>query len=110
KAGLREGESEAPLITPDMGGDELVSGSSKIFRIMMEDVAIKNVLLSDYRDWTLKNGDKFTAAVVKGEGSTGLFRMKDGKERNVAFGDFSPKDIEFLKTVLSGKAPEPEDE
>lgn len=109
KAGFRESGEKPMLLAADKGGDELVSGSSKIFRLTMEDVEMKNVLLSDYREWTLKNGEKFTAAVVKGEGSTGLFRMEDGKERNVSFNDFTAEDIEFLKTVLTAK-PAEEDE
>lgn len=109
KAGLREDTEKAPLLAADVG-DELVSGSSKIFALTMDDIKMKNVLLSDYREWTLKDGEKFTAAVLKGAGTHGVFRMKDGSDREVAFGDFSPEDIEFLKTVLSAEDPNAEEE
>ncbi|MEM7010663.1 MAG: hypothetical protein AAF585_04185 [Verrucomicrobiota bacterium] len=109
KAGMREDSSKAPLLAADLG-NELVSGGSKIFQMTMDDIKMKNVLLSEFRDWTLKDGETFNAAVVKGEGEFGVFRMEDGSDREVAFGDFSPEDIEFLKTVLLSEDPNAEKE
>lgn len=106
KAGFREDESEAPLISAEMGGDELVSGGSKIFGVTLDDVKMKNVALTKMREWKRKTGESFTAELIKGEGSTGLFRMEDGSEKNVSFNDLDAETIEFLKTVLTQGEPE----
>ncbi len=98
EAGLRP--KDAPVVSSTTG--ELLEGSSKVFRVKKEEVEAGAVVITEYRDWTLKNGETFNGAVLEAKGVEGIFRLEDGKEKKVNFNDLSPADIAFLQKALSG--------
>lgn len=97
EAGLRS--KDEPVISSTTG--EVLEGSSKVFRIMKEDVAVGAVVITEYRDWALKNGEKFHGALLKADGANGVFLLDSGDEKNVNFNDLTPDDIVFLQNALS---------
>ena len=97
EAGLRA--KDEPVISSTTG--EVLEGSSKVFQIMKEDVEVGAVVITEYRDWELKNGEKFHGALLKADGANGVFRLESGDDKNVNFNDLIPPDIAFLMDALS---------
>ncbi|MEM0968725.1 MAG: hypothetical protein AAGJ31_05195 [Verrucomicrobiota bacterium] len=97
-AGLRK-ENE-PIISSTTG--EVIEGSSNVFRIMKDEVSAGAKVISEYRDWALKNGESFHGALLKAEGADGTFLTDSGDERSLNFNDLSEEDIAFLQTLLGG--------
>ncbi len=97
EVGLRD--KAEPVISSTTG--EVLEGSSKVFRLMKDEVESGAVVITEYRDWTLKNGETFNGAVLKAEGANGTFMLDSGDEKKVNFNDLTPEDIAFLQKALA---------
>jgi len=98
-AGLRD--EDDPVISSTTG--EVIEGSSEVFQLKKSDILDSLVVISDWRDWNLKDGESFHGALLKAEGSSGTFRVEGEKEdRRVHFNDLSEEDLDYLTDLLSG--------
>ena len=89
KQAILEGEDEQLLV-------------DSIFGITLGDLKGNKVAMSGMRTWTMKNGSKFTAALLEGRGEIGIFTGETGEQMEVKFADLTDEDIEFLGTILEG--------